>query len=293
MPVRTFLSYSHQDEALLRQLMKHLKPLEYQGIVQAWHDRRIAAGTMFDNEIDRELDQADLILLLISPDFVSSEYCWGKELARAMARHEGGEARVIPVILRPVDWRGSPFGKLLALPTDGRPITTWPDQDEAFLDVVRGIRASIEKWNGGPPLAEPAPHSPPTDRRTNTPKDGHPPFSSTELRAANATIHLHRAARYSDKMRAYKVIMDGSEVGEVRDNSAIEFDLSPGLHKIRVTVDWVGSNVLDVEARPGERIYLECHNDTNFNPLKTMWASTVKRDSYIQLKRVSRDSVGR
>ena len=93
-------------------------------------------------------------------------------------------------------------------------------------------------------------------------------------------------------MRAYKVIVDGSEVSEVRDNSAVEFDLSPGPHKIRVTIDWVGSNVLDVEARPGERIYLECHNDTNFNPLKAVWATTVKRDSYIQLRRVFRDSAG-
>lgn len=137
-------SYSHKDEDLRDRLETHLVMLKRQGVIDVWHDRRIAAGDEFDHAISDELEQADIILLLVSPDFLASEYCYDVEVKRAMERHESGAARVIPVILRPCDWQSAPFGKLLAAPQDGRPITKWPDLDEAFLDVAKAIRRVAE-----------------------------------------------------------------------------------------------------------------------------------------------------
>jgi hypothetical protein len=142
-----FFSYSHADENLRDQLEKHLYGLRRQGIISSWHDRRITAGTELAEAIDSHLGTANIILLLISPDFIASDYCYKREMIRALERHQKGEARVIPVILRPCDWHGLPFGTLLATPTDGRPITIWPNIDEAFLDVVTSIKNALhESW---------------------------------------------------------------------------------------------------------------------------------------------------
>ena len=143
MAAKLFFSYSHADEALRNQLEIHLSGLKRQGLIDTWHDRRIAAGDVFENTISEELEAANAILLLISSDFIASRYCYEVETKRALERHRAREARVIPVVLRPCDWHDLPFGKLLALPTDGKPITRWADIDEAFLDVVRGIKAAI------------------------------------------------------------------------------------------------------------------------------------------------------
>ena len=102
------------------------------------------AGQEFGEEIDAHLDEADVILLLISSDFLASEYCYQREMKRAMERHEAREAIVIPVILRPCDWHDTPFGKLQASPKDGIPITKWPNIDEAFLNVVTAIKNALK-----------------------------------------------------------------------------------------------------------------------------------------------------
>jgi nucleoside phosphorylase len=142
--IKVFFSYSHKDEALRDQLATHLSALKRQGNIQEWHDRAIEAGSEWAGEIDHNLESAHIILLLVSADFINSDYCMDKELSRAMERHKAGEARVIPIILRPVDWDGLSFSRLQALPTDGKPITSWPNQDEAFLNVAKGIRSVIE-----------------------------------------------------------------------------------------------------------------------------------------------------
>lgn len=139
-----FFSYSHKDEQLRDDLEVQLTMLKREGLIEAWHDRRIAAGSNLDAAISDKLEQADVILLLASPDFLASEYCWGTEVRRAMERHDAGEALVIPVILRPCEWSRAPFGKLLASPTDGKAITGWADRDAAFLDVARQVRKAIE-----------------------------------------------------------------------------------------------------------------------------------------------------
>jgi hypothetical protein len=140
-----FFSYSHADEALRDQLEKQLSLLKRQGIIEVWHDRRIGAGQDFGKEIDRHVETDDIILLLVSADFLHSDYCYAKEMARAMARHEAGEAIVIPVILRACDWHGAPFGKLNATPPDGRPVTQYPDRDQALLEVAKAVRAAAER----------------------------------------------------------------------------------------------------------------------------------------------------
>jgi hypothetical protein len=145
-----FFAYSHADENLRDQLEKHLSGLQRQGIISSWHDRRITAGAELSEAIDSHLDTADTILLLISPDFIASDYCYEREMNRALERHQKGEARVIPVILRPCDWHDLPFGKLLAAPTDSRPITMWPNIDQAFLDVVIAIKHALKELGQKP-----------------------------------------------------------------------------------------------------------------------------------------------
>jgi hypothetical protein len=110
MRAKIFISYSHHDEAYKRQLESHLAPLKNQGVIDAWSDRMIVPGTEGDNEISAELDQADIILLLISSDFCNSLYCWERELEESMRKHEAHQAIVIPIILRAVDLEGASFG---------------------------------------------------------------------------------------------------------------------------------------------------------------------------------------
>ena len=117
-----FISYSHADEALRNELEKHLAGLLRQGVITTWHDRRIPPGEDLHGQIDDHLNTADVVLLLVSADFLASDYCYDIEMNRAMERHERGEARTIPVILRPCDWHGAPFGKLMAVPPDGKPV---------------------------------------------------------------------------------------------------------------------------------------------------------------------------
>ena len=143
-----FFSYSHKDEDLRDRLEVHLATLKRQGAIETWHDRRIIRGDEFAGRIGEEIERADVILLLVSPDFLNSDYCYDVEMKRAMERHDAGEARVMPVILRACDWHSAPFGKLLAAPKDGKPITSWADLDEAFLDVTLGIRQALEQLHG-------------------------------------------------------------------------------------------------------------------------------------------------
>ncbi|MBI2799133.1 MAG: toll/interleukin-1 receptor domain-containing protein [Gammaproteobacteria bacterium] len=156
-----FISYSHTDEALRDELEVHLSMLKREGAIETWHDRRILAGDELDGTIDAKLEIAEVILLLVSPDFLASNYCYDVEVQLAMARHEANTARVIPVILRPCDWQSSvaPFKKLLAAPRDSVPITKWPNRDEAFLDVVTQIRAAL-------PIAKPLKREPMRESRS-------------------------------------------------------------------------------------------------------------------------------
>lgn len=144
MPATVFFSYSHHDEDLRDQLEKHLSILKRQGVIETWHDRRLTAGDDIDVGIADNMERADIVLFLVSSDFLASDYCYDVEVKRALERHDAGEARVIPVILRSCDWHPAPFGKLLALPTDGQPVAKFPDRNEAFLQITKGIRKAVE-----------------------------------------------------------------------------------------------------------------------------------------------------
>ncbi|WP_427161778.1 toll/interleukin-1 receptor domain-containing protein [Aliinostoc sp. HNIBRCY26] len=144
-PVKVFFSYSHKDEALRDELATHLSTMKRQGVIEAWYDRAIIAGSNWADAIDDNLNIADIVLLLVSANFLASDYCYDKEMMRAMERHEHKEARVIPIILKPVDWNDTPFSKLQALPKNAKPVTTWTNQDEAFLDIATGIRRVAEE----------------------------------------------------------------------------------------------------------------------------------------------------
>jgi internalin A len=143
--VRLFISYSHKDDKLRDELQTHLKLLQRQSVIDAWDDRRIGAGEEWKQRIDENLERADIILLLVSADFIKSDYAYEKEMMRALERHDKGEARVIPVIVRDVSWKKAPFAKLQALPTGGKPVSNWPKKDSAWRNVSEGIEKVAEE----------------------------------------------------------------------------------------------------------------------------------------------------
>jgi TIR domain len=138
--VPLFCSYSHQDKELQTELRKHLAALQWMGVVKYWYDGEIPPGAAFDAEIYTRLRDAEIILFLVSSYFFDSEYIREKEIPVALARQQRGEANVIPIILRPVDWRFTPLGKLKALPEDSKPVTQWSDQHAAFANIAEHVR---------------------------------------------------------------------------------------------------------------------------------------------------------
>jgi len=200
-PIEVFISYSRRDEALRRVLDDHLTLLQRQGVISTWHDRRIGVGTEWAGQIDEHLNTARAILLLVSAAFLASDYCYDKEMGRALERHEAGAAWVIPIILRPVDWKDAPFAKLQVLPRDGRPVTTWTNRDAAWRDVARGIREAVEALGAG--TAQPLDNSsrggtemasPPA---VTSPQRPPQPAAKTELRARQRARPRRCGAEFS------------------------------------------------------------------------------------------------
>ena len=140
--MKLFVSYSHVDKELKDRLVKHLRPLEHENLIEVWVDHQIKAGDDWDKEIAKKLSEADIVLTLVSIDFINSKYCYDVELESALEREATGESKVIPIILRSCLWTKSPLGRLKALPTDGKAVTTWSDVDEALTVVAAGVRDS-------------------------------------------------------------------------------------------------------------------------------------------------------
>ncbi|MCP3998653.1 MAG: toll/interleukin-1 receptor domain-containing protein, partial [bacterium] len=152
-PVEVFISYSHKDKELCDQLVGHLQALVTDGEIRIWYDRAITGGRQWAGEIDRHLESADLVLLLLSADFIKSEYCYKFEMGRALERQDAGEARVVPVVLRPVDLPDT-LEQRQCLPAEGKAITTWANRDQAYVDAVKGIRRVLEEIGPkSPPVA--------------------------------------------------------------------------------------------------------------------------------------------
>ena len=146
--MRTFISYSHRDENALDRLRVHLTTLKRDGYITEWYDRMILAGDDLDDMIEKELENADIFLLLVSPDFIASDYCVGREMRRALERHETGQVRVVPIIVEPCDWKSMDnLCQLRAIPKDGRPISKWPNPNDAYLDITQELRRIIDAKN--------------------------------------------------------------------------------------------------------------------------------------------------
>jgi hypothetical protein len=149
MPAKVFISYAHADETLRDRLGKHLKPMVREGLIEPWHDRQLLPGADFGNEIDENLEGADLILFLASADSLASEYCDEIELKRALERHEAGEAVAVSIILDHCDWRNTPLVKFIVLPKDGKEVVKHPNHNEAFQQITEELRRLLESKGFG------------------------------------------------------------------------------------------------------------------------------------------------
>lgn len=146
MPTKVFISYSHKDEEFKNSLTEHLSGLVRSGAISEWNDRKIVPGTDWSHEINENLKNSDLILFLISSSFLSSDYCVNIEAKTALSMHNSGEAQLIPIVIRAVDWSDSPLSKLQGLPKDAQPIASWLDKDEAWVNVIQGIKKHISEF---------------------------------------------------------------------------------------------------------------------------------------------------
>jgi tetratricopeptide (TPR) repeat protein len=218
--VKVFYSYAHIDARWRQRLAVHLKQLERERLIVTWYDREIRGGADWAQEIDERLNTASLILLLLSPDFINSDYCYGIEMGRALERNQLREARVIPILLRPCDWRHTPLSALQIVPRDNKPIVLAGNHDSAFVGVAEEIRAVVEEmtgkrsgrnnWNGDPPnfsaggdaaTGTQSPASPPASTSSpgplwNVPHRRNPFFTGQEaiLAELHARLHAGQAA---------------------------------------------------------------------------------------------------
>ncbi len=184
---KVMFSYSHRDEVMRDELEIHLRQLKRDGLIESWHDRRITAGSEWRGEIDENLESADVILLLVSPYFIDSDYCTDVELARAMKRHEAKEALVIPVILESCDWKTAPFSKLQTATKDGRPLSKFPNIHDGFLEVALALRQILGKRTT--PVAK------------ATPQAGGEPVSRPGMRSSNLLVRKSFTDRERHRFR--------------------------------------------------------------------------------------------
>lgn len=224
--ITVFMSYTHVDEELRNKLEIHLTMLKREGLIDAWYDRRIVAGSDIDAEIIGALEKAQIILLLVSPEFLASNYCFEREMTRALERNDAGDARVIPVILRPCDWLNSPLKDLLATPPDGKPVKQWADIDEAFLAVTKDIRKAVQAASGAP--------------------KHHIEKSTNSLRKSFGIIHADR----SGNMRIRKVFTDRDRDAFVKEGfEYIARFLENSLAELQARYGDVQTEFLQIDAR--------------------------------------------
>lgn len=144
--VKIFISYAHEDKEFKDELEKHFSVMRRNGEIEPWNDKMIMPGELWDETINTSLDNAQLLIFLISPDFLS-EYCYNIETSKAFKRHNEKSAKIVPIILRYCDWMSTPFAKFQVLPNLGKPVKDFADRDKAFLEVLEGIKKSIRSLN--------------------------------------------------------------------------------------------------------------------------------------------------
>jgi len=240
-----FFSYSHDDEELRNRLEKHLALLKRQGLVEAWHDRRILAGAELDQAISVNLEAADIILLLVSADFLASEYCYSREMLLAMERQDSGSAVVIPVILKPCDWHSAPFGKLLATPKDGKAVTSWANVEEALADVAAHVRKRVENATRKGLPAGTAPAAQTVAHTTATVSTG--TARSSNLRLKKEFTEHDRDKFLQDGFELFAQFFEGS-LGELKERN-------PG---IQATFRRIDANCFTASIYQGGKKASEC-----------------------------------
>jgi hypothetical protein len=186
---QVFYSYSHRDAELRERLGTYLAPLRHQQKIVEWHDREIKPGADWETEISAQLESAHLILLLVSADFLASEYCFGVEVEKALTRLKRGEVKVVPVLLKPCLWEESRFSELQIIPRDAKAITSWASAEEAFKDVANEIRKLVAE----PP---PSPSEPSAEHR-----EAHRFDSSLDLVRGQVRSYAHLYERTRQRMQ--------------------------------------------------------------------------------------------
>ncbi len=202
MAAKIFISYSHRDEEFKDDLQIGLATLKNNGHIAAWDDRAIMAGDEWDHEIKDALYKADIILLLVSPNFLASRYVREQEIKIAMERHRNpaDPAVVVPIIIRPSDWKDNAFSSLQALPKNSKPVSTWSNYDEAMLDVVSGIKKLVMRK---PVVRPPSPTSPPAANSNPTSNsNSNPNFSNLDANALKDLIGAGKTKKVIDTLLA-------------------------------------------------------------------------------------------
>lgn len=151
----------------------HLSVLRRDGAIEQWYDRDILAGGNIDNDISEQLENCDLFLALVSPDFLASNYCYEHEMTRALERHDQGTMRVIPIVVEPCDWKSSPLRKLKALPRDGKAVSDWTNENSAYLDIVTELRRVVAATKSAEAIitSEPTPSISKQERKYRVKRD--------------------------------------------------------------------------------------------------------------------------
>ncbi|HLZ55413.1 MAG TPA: toll/interleukin-1 receptor domain-containing protein [Ktedonosporobacter sp.] len=144
LPIVIFMAYAHQDERLREKVEQQLTILRLQGLNITWYDSEITAGMEWENTNEDHLARADVILLLISSNFLASQYCYGIQVKQAVERHNEKKAHIIPIILHRCVWDRTPFAKIQPLPKGGKPISKWSNPHDALADIALGIRKAVE-----------------------------------------------------------------------------------------------------------------------------------------------------
>lgn len=218
--VSIFFSYSHKDETLRDELAKHLKTLQRSGLITEWHDRKILPGDEWDRQIKANLNSAQIILILLSPDFIDSDYCHDVEITRAMERHAAGDARVIPVILRPCLWQMTPLGDLQALPKNGTPVidkSAWPTVDMAFLDVAKGVLEVAKDFSRSAqqPALQPIPVTQPANIPTQQTPKSVQADNTVEMAEAEVVKRAKAISLSTPGPDSSKCVIDYSELSDL------------------------------------------------------------------------------
>jgi hypothetical protein len=185
--MNAFISYSHQDAPMLDNFHKHLAQLQRDRLLKAWTDREVMAGGTLEQQIFQSLEDSQLFIALLSPDYIASRYCYEKEFERALKLLEQEQLIIIPIIVEPCDWLNTPFNQFKALPKDGKAVSLWGNQNTAFLDVIQNIRKLLTESSAGKPIMKKAAeHAPSFSRNYRIKKD----FDSIEkLEFTEKTFH--------------------------------------------------------------------------------------------------------